>query len=90
MVRERDALEEERQFNSQRSDRPQPKASAARIAQNVQRNLGAMLAQNRYCRDGYVVLEQYEERTGYVIRGECRDSANENDRRLFSREAPAK
>lgn len=45
--------------------------------------LQAMLAQNGYCREGYVVLEQYEHQHRYVTRGECRDGATDADRERF-------
>ena len=45
--------------------------------------LQAMLAQNGYCRDGYLVLEQYEQQRRYVTRGECRDDATGQDRERF-------
>ncbi len=51
--------------------------------QSLLRGVEAMLAQNHYCRDGFVVLEQYEQRLGYVVRGECRDSASHLDREKF-------
>ena len=57
---------------------------SAQVAQITQRGVQTMLAQNLYCRDGYVVLEQYEERTSYVIRGECREAATSADREKFS------
>ncbi|HEY3700210.1 MAG TPA: hypothetical protein VGK97_12800 [Spongiibacteraceae bacterium] len=44
----------------------------------------AMLAQNHYCRAGYMVLEQYDQHGSYVIRGECRDEATAEDRNKFS------
>jgi hypothetical protein len=47
--------------------------------------LEAMLAQNNYCRDDYMVLEQYEQHGTYIIRGECRDAATHEDREKFSR-----
>jgi hypothetical protein len=52
-------------------------------ARASQKGVEAMLMQNGYCRDGYVVLEQYEERTKYIVRGECRDAANDQDRARF-------
>lgn len=56
----------------------------AQIAQTGLRGVQAMLAQNHYCRDGYMVLEQYEQHGSYIIRGECRDAANAADRSKFS------
>ncbi len=58
------------------------RTAAPKIAK---KGLDAMLAQNRYCRAGYVVLEQYEERGAYIIRGECRDSATSDERARFAR-----
>ena len=46
--------------------------------------LEALLELNRYCRDGYVTLEQYRMGMQQVIRGECRDDATEADRQRFS------
>lgn len=44
----------------------------------------AMIAENRYCRDGFVVLEQFQQERARVLRGECRDSADASDRARFS------
>lgn len=64
---------------------PRPQQASTRGAQNMKRGLEGMLAQNHYCRDGYLVLEQYDDRTGSVIRGECREAATAHDRELFPR-----
>lgn len=56
---------------------------SAQLAQVAQRAINAQLAQNQYCRDGYVVLEQFEEQQKYIVRGECRDAATSADRELF-------
>jgi hypothetical protein len=61
--------------------------SSGRIAQVKQaalRGVQAMLAQNHYCRDRYVILEQYDQHGSYIIRGECRDAANSAERSKFS------
>lgn len=58
--------------------------SRAQAAQIALRGVEAMLAQNHYCRDRYVVLEQYDEHGSYIIRGECRDAADSADREKFS------
>ncbi len=55
----------------------------AQIAQIAKRGVQAMLAQNHYCRDGYVVIEQYEEHGSFIIRGECRDAATSAERSKF-------
>ncbi len=57
---------------------------SAEMAKISLRGVEAMLAQNRYCRDGYMVLEQYDQHGSYFIRGECRDAANAGDRSKFS------
>lgn len=49
------------------------------------KGLEATLAQNNYCRDGYMVLEQYEQHGSYIIRGECREAATSADREKFVR-----
>jgi len=63
-------------------EREAERAHAPQIAKN---GVQAMLAQNHYCRDGYMVLEQYDQRGSYVVRGECRDAATADDRNKFSR-----
>lgn len=63
-------------------DRPRMHAD---MAQNNKKGLQAMLLENGYCRDGYVILEMFEERADYVIRGECRDAASDSDRAKYSR-----
>ena len=54
------------------------------MAKSALRGVEAMLAQNHYCRDGYVVLEQYDQHGSYFIRSECRDAANAAERSKFS------
>lgn len=55
----------------------------ATITKASRKGLEGMLAQNNYCRDGYMVLEQYEQHGSYIIRGECRDGATGADRERF-------
>lgn len=57
---------------------------SVQFAQSAQRAIQALLAQNHYCRDGHVVLEQYDEHGKYIVRGECRDAATDADREKFS------
>lgn len=52
----------------------------AAISKVARKGLEATLAQNNYCREGYMVLEQYEQHGSYIIRGECRDAATSVDR----------
>lgn len=47
------------------------------------RGVVATLAQNHYCRTGYMVLEQYPQQRSYVVRGECREPADQADREKF-------
>lgn len=56
----------------------------SRSGRDTQLGLQAMLMQNTYCREGYVVLEQYETMNQFVIRGECREAANDDDRARFT------
>ena len=44
----------------------------------------AVLEENHYCREGFVVLEQYQAAEGRVLRGECRDAADAGDRQKFT------
>jgi hypothetical protein len=41
------------------------------------------LAEQKYCRDGYIVLSQ----TSWKIRGECNETANQADRDAFPNKA---
>ncbi|MDB6062402.1 MAG: hypothetical protein JWM78_2505 [Verrucomicrobiaceae bacterium] len=50
----------------------------------AERGVVAMLMQNHYCREGYMVLEQYEQQRSYIVRGECRDAASQADREKYS------
>lgn len=54
------------------------------ISKSSRKGVEAMLAQNNYCRDGYMVLEQYEQHGSYIVRGECRDGATSADREKFN------
>lgn len=58
-------------------------AERSGVSQAAQKGVQAMLAQNKYCRDGYMVLEQYDQHGSYVVRGECRDAATADDRNKF-------
>lgn len=55
----------------------------AGMSKTARKGLEATLAQNNYCRGGYMVLEQYEQHGNYIIRGECRDAASSADREKF-------
>jgi len=52
--------------------------------QDMKKIAEAMLAENRYCRSGFVVLEQYQQQHSHVLRGECRDAADASDRQRFA------
>lgn len=54
------------------------------------KQLASLLAENHYCREGYVTLQQYGLYGGYTIRGECRDGADDSDRSRFPAMAPKK
>src|SRR5690606_20680893 len=43
----------------------------------------AILAENHYCRDGFIVLEQFAQDRTQVLRGECRDGASAADRARY-------
>ena len=45
--------------------------------------LTQMLATNKYCRSGYIVLSQ----TSWKIRGECNETASQADRDAFPNQA---
>jgi hypothetical protein len=55
---------------------------------DLKRAAKAMIAENHYCRDGFVVLEEYHQDRGQILRGECRDTADESDRARFSHAHP--
>jgi hypothetical protein len=79
------SLDRERGFRGEED----PQADGRRrapidYAEGSKRALQAMIEENRYCREGYVLHELYEDRLDYVIRGECRDAATEADRARFS------
>lgn len=63
-----------------------PPGARARLP-DPHKSLQQMLEQNRYCRDGYVTLEQYRMGMQQVVRGECRDDATGEDRQRFSAQA---
>ncbi len=52
--------------------------------QDMKKIAAAMLAENHYCRSGFVVLEQYQQQHSHVLRGECRDAADASDRQRFA------
>lgn len=53
------------------------------MAEDARKGLHLMLQENGYCQEGYVLHELYEDRAGYVIRGECRDAASDADRARY-------
>jgi len=77
----RDGENMPRRGDQQGEERPRPHADMAGASKKA---LQAMLLENGYCREGYVVLEMYEDRTSYVMRGECRDAADDNDRARYA------
>lgn len=62
-------------------DEPQPRPRQSDRRQGLE----AALAENGYCREGFLLLEQYERSDRYVMRGECRDAATDADRARFHR-----
>ena len=50
---------------------------------NLKQRVDRLIAENRYCRDGYVVLDEYTGAGGVSLRGECRDGATPEDRSRF-------
>jgi hypothetical protein len=66
------------------SERAQRGPNTEQMQKMAQRGATAMLMQNHYCREGFMVLEQYEQQRSFVLRGECRDAADASDREKFS------
>lgn len=66
------------------TERGQRGPNTEQMQKIAQRGIMAMLAENHYCRAGYMVLEQYEQQRSYVVRGECRDAAGASDREKYS------
>ena len=50
----------------------------------LDRGLASFIAQNAYCRTGYVILE----RSASSLRGECNETATDADRERFTMRAP--
>ena len=50
----------------------------------VTENLELRLADNGYCREGYIELDSYFSRGRSYIRGECKEGATEEDRLAFA------
>jgi hypothetical protein len=50
---------------------------------NLHEDVQARLETTGYCRDGYLALERYHANGIARIRGECRDGANDSDRKQF-------
>jgi hypothetical protein len=83
-ARDGDSVREE-SASRRGADQPEPRLRMqADLAQANKKAVQAMLQENGYCREGYVLLEMYEDRLDYVIRGECRDAANDSDRAKYS------
>ena len=65
-------------------DQPDRGPSTEQLQKSAKRGVDATLAQNHYCREGYMVLEQYQQERAFIVRGECRDAANADEREKFS------
>jgi hypothetical protein len=50
---------------------------------DLKQRVDQLIAENRYCRDGYIVLEEFTGAGGVSLRGECRDGATAEDRHRF-------
>lgn len=74
------SIEAERRLRAEDGEQNDRQRRRVDYAEGSKRALQAMLQENGYCREGYVLHELYEDRTDYVIRGECRDAANDADR----------
>ncbi|MAT91543.1 MAG: hypothetical protein CME59_02985 [Halioglobus sp.] len=49
----------------------------------LKQQVDRLIAENRFCRDGYFVLDQYSGAGGKSLRGECREGASPEDRIRF-------
>lgn len=49
----------------------------------LKQQVDLLIAKNRFCRDGYFVLDQYDGAGGTSMRGECREEASPEDRTRF-------
>ncbi|MCH7817258.1 MAG: hypothetical protein IIC60_11885 [Proteobacteria bacterium] len=49
----------------------------------IDEQIDALMAENGFCREGYVELERTQERGKITIRGECNEGANAEDRAKF-------
>jgi hypothetical protein len=56
----------------------------AKLKTQVTENLELRLADNRYCREGYIELDSYFSRVRSYIRGECKEAATDEDRQAFA------
>ena len=84
--RQQGSLGREGELPDARRDMPRDEERRKRVvAPDLDKGVTAMLTQNQYCRDGYVVLERYEQHGAFVMRGECRDAATAADRQQFAR-----
>ncbi|MEH6557382.1 MAG: hypothetical protein V7459_05790 [Oceanicoccus sp.] len=50
---------------------------------DLEQRVDSLLAENLYCRDGYVILDKYAGGGGVSLRGECKDAATPADRNRF-------
>jgi hypothetical protein len=64
-------------------ERGQHGPTTEQMQKTALRGIVATLAENQYCRTGYMVLEQYPQQRNYVVRGECREPADQADREKF-------
>lgn len=71
-----------------RGDGPQQERGRGRGPDRPDKNsltqrVDMLIAENSYCRDGYIVLDEYTDAEGVSLRGECRDDATSEDRGRF-------
>ncbi|WP_448549244.1 hypothetical protein [Thalassotalea fusca] len=87
-------LEHSTQSRSQRGEQSKRQSPSSRRGSNnnvfgldkksLQRQLDLLLQKNQYCREGYIELDSFIDKTSAHFRGECNDSATEADRKKFA------
>jgi hypothetical protein len=66
-----------------RSASRQAQGDPRQIDEEIQRRVNRAFEITAYCRNGYFELYRDQTREGFFLRGECRDDANDEDRRRF-------
>ena len=75
-------LRRERQAMERSRDR-RPPQNKPLTEKQIARQVDAVIAATKFCREGYILLGRHAGHTAQAFRGECKDAATASDRQRF-------